>query len=143
MEEIKAYIEEHGDRFLQELFGLIRIPSISSESEHREDMAKAAEYWKNRLKEAGADRAEVIPTPGNPVVFAEKILDPALPTILVYGHYDVMPVDPLDLWESRPSSRKSATGAYTPAGPTTTKASRSCTPRRSNSWSAPGTFPAT
>jgi acetylornithine deacetylase/succinyl-diaminopimelate desuccinylase-like protein len=102
VENIKEYIEEHRDRFLQELFGLIRIPSISSDSEHKEDMSKAAEYWRNRLREAGADNCEVFPTAGNPVVYGEKIIDPALPTILVYGHYDVMPVDPLELWESPP-----------------------------------------
>jgi len=102
MDIIKDYIEEHQDRFLQELFGLIRIPSVSSVSDYKEDMIKAAEYWRMRLKEAGADRAEVIPTAGNPVVFGEKIIDPSLPTILVYGHYDVMPVDPVDLWESPP-----------------------------------------
>jgi acetylornithine deacetylase/succinyl-diaminopimelate desuccinylase-like protein len=102
MEFIREYIEEHRDRFLQELFGLIRIPSISSDSEHKEEMVKAAEFWRARLREAGADHSEVIPTEGNPVVYAEKIIDPVLPTILVYGHYDVMPVDPIELWESPP-----------------------------------------
>ncbi len=102
MNYINDYIETHKDRFLEELFGLIRIPSISSETERREDMIKAAEYWKRSLREAGADRAEVLPTRGNPVVYGEKIIDPSLPTILVYGHYDVMPVDPIDLWESPP-----------------------------------------
>jgi acetylornithine deacetylase/succinyl-diaminopimelate desuccinylase-like protein len=102
MEYIKEYIAEHQDRFLQELFGLIRIPSISSEVDHKEDMTKAAEYWRKSLKEAGADHTEIFQTSGNPVVFGEKIIDPLLPTILVYGHYDVMPVDPLELWESPP-----------------------------------------
>jgi acetylornithine deacetylase/succinyl-diaminopimelate desuccinylase-like protein len=102
MEHITQYINEHGDRFLHELFGLIRIPSISSAPEHKEDMIRAAEYWKFKLKEAGADAAEIYPTAGNPVVYGEKIIDPAKPTILVYGHYDVMPVDPLDLWVSHP-----------------------------------------
>ncbi len=100
--EIKEYIEQNKDRFVFELFGLIRIPSISSEAEHKDDMFKAAEYWKNKLRDAGAENCEVFPTEGNPVVFAEKIIDPALPTILVYGHYDVMPVDPVDLWVSPP-----------------------------------------
>ncbi|TSA23647.1 MAG: dipeptidase [Bacteroidetes bacterium] len=102
MNYIQDYIESHKDRFLQELFGLIRIPSISSEKEHKEDMIKAAEYWKKSIREADADKAEVITTKGNPVVYGEKIIDPLLPTALVYGHYDVMPVDPLDLWESPP-----------------------------------------
>lgn len=102
MNYIQDYIETHKDRFLQELFGLIRIPSVSSETERKEDMIKAAEYWKKSIREAGADMAEVIPTKGNPVVYGEKIIDPALPTVLVYGHYDVMPVDPVELWESPP-----------------------------------------
>ena len=102
MEHIKNYIDEHKDRFLQELFGLIRIPSISSVAEHREDMNKAAEYWRKSLREAGCDKSEIFQTEGNPIVYGEKIIDAALPTILVYGHYDVMPVDPVELWESQP-----------------------------------------
>ncbi|MBK9292643.1 MAG: dipeptidase [Bacteroidetes bacterium] len=102
MENIKPYIESNKDRFLEELFGLIRIPSISSQSEHKADMIRAAEYWRDSLLKAGADRAEVMPTDGNPVVYGEKIIDPALPTVLVYGHYDVMPVDPIELWKSPP-----------------------------------------
>jgi len=102
MDYIKAYIEENKDRFLEELFGLIRIPSISSQSEHKEDMLRAANYWKQSMLDAGCDRAEVMPTDGNPVVYGEKIIDPNAPTVLVYGHYDVMPVDPIDLWESDP-----------------------------------------
>jgi len=102
MDFIKEYITEHRDRFLQELFGLIRIPSISSEIHHKEDMMKAAEYWRKLLREAGADHTEIFETPGNPVVYGEKIIDPSLPCILVYGHYDVMPVDPEELWESPP-----------------------------------------
>jgi acetylornithine deacetylase/succinyl-diaminopimelate desuccinylase-like protein len=102
MEKIVAYIEENRERFLEELFGLIRIPSISSLKENREDMDKAAEYWKDQLLKSGADKAVVMPTEGNPVVYGEKIIDPAKPTVLVYGHYDVMPVDPINLWESPP-----------------------------------------
>ena len=102
MEFVKNYIEEHKDRFLNELFDLIRIPSISSLSEHKDDMVKTAEYWKKAILDAGADKAEVMPSDGNPVVYGEKIIDPALPTVLVYGHYDVMPVDPIDLWDTPP-----------------------------------------
>ncbi len=102
MDHIKKYIDENRDRFVQELFGLIRIPSISSEADHKEDMVRAAEYWRKSLREAGCDHVEIFPTEGNPIVYGEKIIDPALPTILVYGHYDVMPVDPLELWESGP-----------------------------------------
>ena len=102
MENLKSYIEKNKNRFLEELFGLIRIPSISSQSEHKNDMLKAAEYWKNTILKAGADKAEIMPTAGNPVVYGEKIVGKSLPTVLVYAHYDVMPVDPIDLWDSPP-----------------------------------------
>ena len=102
MEHVKKYIEENKDRFLDELFGLIRIPSISSESARKDDMMKAAEYWKESMLKAGADKAEIMSTEGNPVVYGEKMVDPSAPTVLVYGHYDVMPVDPVNLWESDP-----------------------------------------
>lgn len=102
MEQINKYIEDNKDRFLDELFGLIRIPSISSIADHKDDMVKAAEYWKELIINAGADKADVMPSDGNPVVYGEKIIDPNLPTVLVYGHYDVMPVDPLDLWKTEP-----------------------------------------
>ena len=102
MEYINKYVEENKDRFLEELFGLIRIPSISSIAAHKPDMYKAAGYWKKTLLEAGADKAEVFKTAGNPVTYGEKIIDPALPTVLVYGHMDVMPVDPIDLWDTPP-----------------------------------------
>ena len=102
MQTIDQYIETNKDRFLDELFGLIRIPSISSLPENRPEMDKAAGYWVKILHEAGVDRAEIFETAGNPVVFAEKTIDPALPTILVYAHMDVMPVDPLDQWKTDP-----------------------------------------
>jgi acetylornithine deacetylase/succinyl-diaminopimelate desuccinylase-like protein len=102
MEIINNYIEEHKDRFLQELFGLMQIPSISSLKEHKPDMYKAAEYWKKILTDAGADKAAIYETEGNPVVYAEKIIDPLLPTVLVYSHMDVMPVDPVEKWITPP-----------------------------------------
>ncbi len=102
MEGIKAYVEANKERFLEELFGLIRIPSISSISDHKPDMQRAAEYWAQSLKAAGCDKVEIMPTPGNPVVYGEKIINPNAPTVLVYGHYDVMQVDPIDLWKSPP-----------------------------------------
>jgi acetylornithine deacetylase/succinyl-diaminopimelate desuccinylase-like protein len=102
MEKINQYIADHQDRFLEELFALIRIPSISSLKENRPEMDRAAAYWVKILTEAGVDRAEIFQTPGNPVVFAEKIIDPLLPTVLVYAHMDVMPVDPIELWDSNP-----------------------------------------
>lgn len=102
MSYINQYIEENKDRFLEELFGLIRIPSISSIKSHKPDMYKAAEYWKKLMLEAGADKAEVYETKGNPVTYGEKIIDPKLPTVLVYAHMDVMPVDPIEKWTSDP-----------------------------------------
>lgn len=102
MDYVKNYIEENKERFFEELFGLIRIPSISSLSEHKQDMVKCAEYWRDSILKAGADKAEVMPTKGNPVVYGEKIIDPKLPTVIVYAHYDVMPVDPIDLWKTKP-----------------------------------------
>ncbi len=102
MKDVKAYIEANKDRFLEELFELIRIPSISAESEHKDDMVRCANKWKEYLLAAGCDRAEVMPSAGNPVVYGEKIIDPAKPTVLVYGHYDVMPVAPLELWRTQP-----------------------------------------
>jgi len=102
MEYVKKYIEENKDRFLEELFELIRIPSISSLSENKGDMMKAAEYWKKTMLDAGVDKAEIFETEGNPVTYGEKIIDPSLPTVMVYGHMDVMPVDPIDLWKSPP-----------------------------------------
>lgn len=102
MENIKNYIEENKQRFLDELFELIRIPSISAKKDHKPDMIKTAEHLKNSLLKAGVDKAEVFSTEGNPVVYAEKIIDKTKPTILVYGHYDVMPAEPLELWKSPP-----------------------------------------
>jgi acetylornithine deacetylase/succinyl-diaminopimelate desuccinylase-like protein len=102
MEYLKNYIDVNKERFIEELFGLISIPSISSLSQNRPDMIKAAEYWKKTLLNAGADKAEVMPTDGNPIVYGVKNIDPKLPTILIYGHYDVMPIDPIELWTSKP-----------------------------------------
>jgi acetylornithine deacetylase/succinyl-diaminopimelate desuccinylase-like protein len=102
MEIINKYIEENKNRFLDELFGLIRIPSVSSIKSHKPDMYRAAEYWKSLLLKSGADKAEVFETPGNPVTYGEKIISPSLPTVLVYGHMDVMPVDPIEKWVSDP-----------------------------------------
>ncbi len=99
---IKTYIEENKDRFLEELFSLIRIPSISSIEAHKPDMIRCAERWKEIILAAGADKCEIMPTAGNPVVYAEKIISADKPTILIYGHYDVMPVDPVDLWKTEP-----------------------------------------
>lgn len=102
MKAIKDYVEIHKDRFLEELFDLIRIPSISSKAEAKDDMFKTAEYIKDSLLKAGADHAEVKETTGWPVIYGHKMVNDSLPTVLVYGHYDVQPVEPLDLWDSPP-----------------------------------------
>ena len=107
MNKVKNYIDKHKDRFINELFDLLRIPSISAQSEHKADMQHCAEWLAAALSKAGADRADVMPTDGNPVVYAEKIIDPKAKTVLVYGHYDVMPVDPRDEWRTEPLDRKS------------------------------------
>lgn len=100
--EIKQYIQENEERFLNELFSLIRIPSISALPAHKDDMLACAERWRQLLLEAGADEAMVMPSEGHPLVYAEKHVSPDAPTVLVYAHYDVMPAEPLELWKSQP-----------------------------------------
>lgn len=100
--EIKQYIQENEERFLNELFSLIRIPSISALPAHKDDMLACAERWRQLLLEAGADEAMVMPSEGHPLVYAEKRVSPDAPTVLVYAHYDVMPAEPLELWKSQP-----------------------------------------
>ena len=103
MKQATNYINENKERFLEELFDHLRIPSISAQpSLHKQDMVRCAEWLAAALVKAGADRAEVMPTEGNPVVYAEKIIDPKAKTVLVYGHYDVMPEDPIDEWKTNP-----------------------------------------
>jgi len=99
---IHEYIEANQDRFLKELFELLRIPSVSADSTHKGDVRKAAEYVLQKLKEAGADNVALMETKGHPIVYGEKMVDPKKPTVLVYGHYDVQPPDPLNLWNSPP-----------------------------------------
>ena len=100
--QIKEYIQANKQRFIDELLALLRIPSISAKPEHAPDMLRTAEAVKAQLIAAGADKAEICATKGYPVVYAEKIIDTKLPTVLVYGHYDVQPADPLNLWDSPP-----------------------------------------
>ncbi|WP_321424635.1 dipeptidase [uncultured Bacteroides sp.] len=102
MKHIQSYITQHETRMMNELFSLIRIPSISALPEHKEDMQACAQRWKELLLEAGADRAQVMTSSGNPVVYGEKIVNPEAKTVLVYAHYDVMPAEPLELWSSNP-----------------------------------------
>ena len=99
---IHEYIQANQDRFLKELFELLRIPSVSADSTHKGDVRKAAEYVMQKLKAAGADNVALMETKGHPIVYGEKMTDPKKPTVLVYGHYDVQPPDPLNLWNSPP-----------------------------------------
>ncbi|MBO7436614.1 MAG: dipeptidase [Bacteroidaceae bacterium] len=99
---MKQYIEQNKERFFQELFSILRIPSISAKPENKPDMVRCANRLKELLLEAGADMADVMPTSGNPVVFGRKTIDPSYKTILVYGHYDVQPPEPLEKWKTDP-----------------------------------------
>jgi acetylornithine deacetylase/succinyl-diaminopimelate desuccinylase-like protein len=96
------YIQKNKDAFLGELIELLKIPSVSADSKYKADVANAAEFIKQKMIEAGVDFAEICATDGHPIVYGEKIVDPNLPTVLVYGHYDVQPPDPLELWDSPP-----------------------------------------
>jgi acetylornithine deacetylase/succinyl-diaminopimelate desuccinylase-like protein len=102
MQVWKDYQEKNKDRFLEELLALLRIPSVSARTENKDDMLTCAEAVKKSLLDAGATTATIYPTDGHPIVYGEKIIDPTLPTVLVYGHYDVQPADPLELWNSGP-----------------------------------------
>jgi len=100
--EITNYIQENKSRFIDELLNLLRIPSISADVAYKPEILRAADYIAQKLREAGADNVALCETPGNPIVYGEKIVDPNLPTVLMYGHYDVQPADPLELWTSPP-----------------------------------------
>src|SRR5690554_3350853 len=102
MKSAKPYIEQNKQRFLDELVELLKIPSISADQAYKEEVIKAAEAVKVQLEKAECDNVEVCETTGNPIVYGEKIIDKNLPTILVYGHYDVQPADPIELWDSPP-----------------------------------------
>lgn len=102
MQEIKKYVEENKQRFLDELFELLRFPSVSADPKYKGDVLKTADFVAEKLAAAGADKVEVCQTAGYPIIYGEKIIDAALPTVLVYGHYDVQPADPLELWHTPP-----------------------------------------
>ena len=106
MQNIKQYVDENKQRFLDELFELLRFPSVSADPKYKDDMLKTAEYVAEKLRSAGADKVEICPTAGYPIVYGEKIIDSSLPTVLVYGHYDVQPPDPLELWKTPPFEPK-------------------------------------
>src|SRR6478752_10606102 len=99
---ISSYLDQNKERVLNELIELLKIPSVSADSKYKADMQKTAEMVKQRLIEAGADKVEISATKGFPVVYGEKIIDPSKPTVIVYGHYDVQPADPVNLWDSPP-----------------------------------------
>ncbi len=98
----QSYVEEHQERFIEELFALLRIPSVSTAAKFKGDVQQAAQFVRQKLEDAGVDRAEIHETNGHPIVYAEKMVDPNAPTVLVYGHYDVQPADPYELWDSPP-----------------------------------------
>jgi acetylornithine deacetylase/succinyl-diaminopimelate desuccinylase-like protein len=102
MDKVQNFITENKNRFISELLDWLRIPSVSADSKFKNDVVRAAEYVAEKLKTAGAENVEVCPTKGHPIVYGDKIIDKNLPTVLVYGHYDVQPPDPLDLWHSGP-----------------------------------------
>lgn len=102
MQKTQAYIQENKERFLEELFELIRIPSVSADPAYKADCQKTAEWLKVKMEKAGVDFARIDATEGHPIVYAEKMIDPSLPTVLVYGHYDVQPADPIELWDTPP-----------------------------------------
>ncbi|MGH7238316.1 MAG: M20/M25/M40 family metallo-hydrolase, partial [Candidatus Saccharimonadales bacterium] len=102
MQSIKQYVDQNKQRLLDELFELLRFPSISADPKYKKDILKAADFVATKLRDAGAENVEVCPTAGNPIVYGEKIVDLSKPTVLVYGHYDVQPPDPLELWNTPP-----------------------------------------
>jgi acetylornithine deacetylase/succinyl-diaminopimelate desuccinylase-like protein len=101
MEKTQQFIQSNKQKFVDELFALLRIPSVSADPNYQGDVAACASHLATHLQQIGLDAVEVIRTAGHPIVYAEKIIDPKLPTILVYGHYDVQPADPLELWHSQ------------------------------------------
>ena len=98
----KEYIQNNKERFLDELFDIIKIPSVSAVSEHNNDTRNSAKFLFNQFQNLGMDNCEICETEGHPIVYAEKIIDKKLPTVLIYGHYDVQPVDPIELWDTEP-----------------------------------------
>ena len=102
MQNTQKYIQESKDKFLQELIDLLKIPTVSADSAYAKEVIRGAEKVAEFLRAAGAEQVEICPTAGHPIVYGEKIIDPTLPTVLVYGHYDVQPADPIELWTSPP-----------------------------------------
>ncbi len=127
MHLIKHFVEQHKQRLLDELFDLLRFPSVSADPKYKQDILKTADFVAEKLRGAGADKVEVCQTAGNPIVYGEKIIDSSKPTVLVYGHYDVQPPDPLELWKKTPLlNQPYVMVKYTPAVPATIKANFTC-----------------
>ena len=114
MSKINNFIDQNKDRFLQELIELLKIPSVSADSKFSENVREAANYIHNKLISAGAENCQIFETKGHPIVYGEKIINDSFPTILVYGHYDVQPADPYDLWDSNPFDPVIKKLLYTP-----------------------------
>jgi acetylornithine deacetylase/succinyl-diaminopimelate desuccinylase-like protein len=131
MNNIIDHINTHRDKYVEELKEYLAIPSISALPEHAADVRRCAEWTADEMRRIGLENVRLIDTPGYPVVYGDWLGAEGAPTILFYGHYDVQPVDPLNLWESPPFGRRSATARSTPGGPPTTRARSSCTSRRS------------
>jgi len=102
MKNLKSYIASHQNRFINELIELLKIPSVSADTKYQKEVLNTADFVKKSLEDAGCDLVELCETPGYPIIYAEKIIDPKLPTVLVYGHYDVQPADPINLWDAPP-----------------------------------------
>ena len=139
MSACQPYIESNRDRFLEELFELLRIPSVSADPAFAGDVQKCAELVAKQLEAAGGENVEIITTEGYPVVYGEKLVGPDAPTVLVYGHYDVQPADPLELWDAPAfepviKNRHPPRGRHLPAGRATTKNNFSCTSRPWKPW---------
>jgi acetylornithine deacetylase/succinyl-diaminopimelate desuccinylase-like protein len=124
---LTQYLEQHRQRHIDEWIDFVRIPSISAKSEHRDDTRRAAEWLVERMLAAGLETAELHPTVGHPIVIGEWRAAPGAPTLLVYGHYDVQPPEPLDEWTSPPFEPRSATAVSTAAARRTTRARSTCT----------------
>ena len=112
----KSFIENHKDRLLSELFELLRIPSISADPSYNDDVAKCAAAIEGHMKAIGLENVEIFPTAGHPIVYGECLVDSKLPTVLVYGHYDVQPADPIELWDADPFEPVIKTTAIHPEG---------------------------
>ena len=130
-QSVDAFVSGSQDRLLEELKTFLRIPSISTLPEHKGDVERAAAFVADALRSAKLENIEVIPTANHPLVYADWLHAPGKPTVLLYGHYDVQPPDPLELWERRPSSRRFATAISTREALPTTKGNSTCISRPS------------